>query len=54
MDLMGLKNRSHFLNEYLNPAMEGKLVFLLYPDQPKSPKQKYHLTEKGKQLINNK
>ena len=35
---------------YLTPAIEQGLVAMLYPDKPKSPKQKYYLTEKGKQL----
>ena len=53
MELMGLKNRRHFFYEYIIPAVKEELITLLFPDQPKHPKQKYYHTEKGKQLINN-
>ena len=49
MGLMQLKDRENFLNNYLNPAIEAGLVAPLYPENPKHPKQKYHLTEKGKE-----
>lgn len=49
MELIQLKDRENFLNNYLNPAMEAGLVVPLYPENPKHPKQKYHLTEKGKE-----
>lgn len=48
---MGLKDKSNFLENYLYPAIRLKLVEPLYPEQPKHPKQKYHLTEKGKTLL---
>lgn len=48
MTLMDLKDRENFMNTYLNPSMEVNLVEPLYPDQPKHPKQKYRLTENGK------
>ena len=51
MELMELKNRENFLNNYLKPSMEAGLVEPLYPDQPKHPKQKYRLTEPGKVLL---
>ena len=51
MKLMGLKDKSNFLENYLYPAIGLKLVESLYPEQPKHPKQKYHLTEKGKALL---
>ena len=49
--MMELKNRENFLDNYLNPSMETGLVEPLYPDQPKHPKQKYRLTEKGKNML---
>ena len=49
MGLMQLKDRENFLNNYLNPAIEAGLVVPLYPENPKHPKQKYHLTEKDKE-----
>ncbi|WP_294608286.1 ATP-binding protein [uncultured Bacteroides sp.] len=51
MGLMQLKDRENFLNNYLNPSMDANLVEPLYPAQPRHPKQKYRLTEKGKTLL---
>ncbi len=48
MDKLDLKNRKHFSQEYLKPSIELGLVEPIYPNQPKSPKQKYRLTDKGK------
>ena len=44
---MGLKNRENFLDNYLNPAIAGGWVKLLYPDSPRHPRQKYLLTAKA-------
>lgn len=52
MNLMNLKDRKSFLHSYLYPAIENGLVEPIYPNQPKHPKQKYRLTEKGKQHKN--
>ena len=51
MARMHLKNRESFMNTYLNPAMEMKLEEQLYPEQPNHPRQKYRLTDKGKELL---
>jgi ATP-dependent DNA helicase recG len=51
MELLELKNRSYFSKEYLKPAVETGVIEPIFPDQPKSPKQKYRLTEKGKALL---
>lgn len=48
---MDLKDKRNFLNTYIYPAIEIDLVEPLYPNQPKHPKQKYKLTEKGKVLL---
>ncbi len=47
MDGMGLKDRKNVLNLYLNPAIKGGYIRLLYPDKPRHPRQKYMLTDKG-------
>lgn len=47
MAAMGLKDRENFVNLYLNPAMAGSYIRLLYPQSPRHPRQKYLLTEKG-------
>lgn len=51
MDSLQLKNRSYFSKEYLKPAIETELLEPIYPDQPSHPKQKYRLTDKGKELL---
>ena len=51
IEMMGLKNRENFLENYLNPSMETGLMEPLYPDKPKHPRQKYRLTDRGKKLL---
>ena len=47
---LGLSDRKHFRETYLNPAIEIGLIALTIPDKPTSSKQKYRLTESGKQM----
>lgn len=49
MGALGLKDRKHFRKEYLEPALKGGWLELTQPDSPKSPTQRYRLTEKGYQ-----
>ena len=49
---IGLKNREHFSDYYLNPAIAEGYICLLYPDSPRHPRQKYLLTIKGQSLYN--
>ena len=51
MSLLNLKDRVNFLRIYLTPALEEGFIAMKYPEQPKNPKQKYMLTEKGKGLL---
>lgn len=51
MGLIGLKDKSNFLESYLYPAIGLDLVEPLYPNNPKHPRQKYRLTDKGKALL---
>ena len=46
-DMLELKHRENFIENYLNPAIKDKFIELTIPDKPNSPKQKYRLTEKG-------
>lgn len=50
MELLQLKHRENTRLTYILPALEGGYITMLYPDKPKSSKQKYYLTDKGKIL----
>lgn len=45
---LGLSDRENFRINYLVPAIENGFVELTIADKPKSSKQKYRLTEKGR------
>ena len=51
MGIIGLKDKSNFLELYLYPATRQNLVEPIYPENPKHPRQKYRLTDKGKKLL---
>ena len=51
MQRMGLNHISFFIDTYLTPAINQGYVAMLYPDKPRHPKQKYYLTEKGRELL---
>ena len=51
MQGLGLKDRKNVLNLYLNPAITGGYIRLLYSDKPRHPRQKYLLTTKGLMLL---
>jgi len=42
MDFSGFKHREHFRSKILNPLIKQRRLCLLFPDKPKSPKQKYY------------
>jgi len=44
---LDLKDPDHFRVAYINPALQDNLIEPTIPESPKSPKQKYRLTEKG-------
>ena len=45
------KSSSFFKKMVIYPAIREGLIAMLYPDKPRHPKQKYYLTEKGKELL---
>ncbi len=45
-----LKDRPHFIESYLKPALEAKLIEMTLPDKPTSRHQRYRLTAAGKAL----
>ncbi|MCE0494431.1 Fic family protein [Vibrio salinus] len=51
MEKSGHKHKPSFRKTYLLPALEAGFVEMLYPDSPKSPKQKYLLSESGRALF---
>ena len=51
MDAVGLKDRKHFAEVYLQPALEKGLLEMTIPDKPQSSKQNYRLTERGRALL---
>jgi len=44
-------NRSKFKKKFINPLLEMKLLSMTIPEKPQSSKQKYIITEKGKELL---
>jgi Fic family protein len=50
-EALGLKDDEHFRKAYLLPALEAGLIEMTIPDKPRSSKQKYRLTDKGRQVI---
>lgn len=48
---LNLKGRDNFVKLHLTPAMAEGFVTPLYPENPRHPHQKYHLTAKGLTLL---
>lgn len=54
MKAIGLSHRPTFRKNYLKPAIEAGWVELTQPDAPRSPTQRYRLTEKGRRWFQGK
>lgn len=50
---MKMTNATKFKRNYINPLLEMGVFAMTQPDSPKSPTQKYYLTELGKALLEN-
>jgi len=48
---LGLSHRPTFRENYLNPALESGWIERTQPDSPRSPTQRYRLTNKGRQWL---
>jgi ATP-dependent DNA helicase RecG len=48
---LNLSHRPTFRSNYLHPALEKGLIELTMPEKPTSSKQRYRLTDKGKQML---
>ena len=46
MEILNRTNKSKFKNTIINPLVENGFFELTNPDKPKSPTQKYRLTNK--------
>lgn len=51
MKVLDLNHKPHFNDKYIKPLLEQDLIEMTIPDKPKSPNQKYRLTQKGKKLL---
>ena len=51
MNLIGRSNRTKFRDQVLRPLLDAGFVEMTIPDKPKSSKQKYRQTEKGKRFL---
>lgn len=49
--ILGIKHRPTFRENYLHPALQQGLIEYTNPDKPQSSKQRYRLTDKGRQLL---
>ncbi len=48
---LALKAEENFRTLYLTPALDARLVEMTIPNKPRSSKQKYRLTEKGRRFL---
>ena len=51
LTLMALKDRKHLRSHYLLPALEAGLIEMTVPDKPRSRKQMYRTTPKGRVVL---
>ena len=50
-EIAGVHHRSFFKKQHLDPLIEYGFMAMTVPDKPRSSKQKYVITEAGKELI---
>ncbi|MBU2226062.1 MAG: hypothetical protein KJ936_00065 [Proteobacteria bacterium] len=48
---LDLRHRDNFIEAYLQPALIAGLLEMTTPDKPRSSKQKYRLSEKGRAVV---
>jgi len=51
MAATGRASRTKFRHQVLNPLLDAGLIEMTIPDKPRSSKQRYRLTQKGRELL---
>lgn len=51
MNTFDWNNRTKFRKKLINPLLEMELLSMTIPDKPRSSRQKYVITKKGKDLL---
>jgi ATP-dependent DNA helicase RecG len=51
MAITGRSDRTKFRHQVLHPLLEQGLIEMTIPDKPRSSKQKYRLTDKGRNMV---
>jgi Fic family protein len=51
MAKLGLSHRATFRTNYLDPALEGQFIERLQPNSPRSPTQRYRITDRGRGML---
>ncbi|WP_416395604.1 Fic family protein [Allohahella sp. A8] len=51
LEILSLNHRPTFLQNYLQPALAAHVVEMTQPDSPRSPTQKYRLTDSGRKIL---
>jgi len=51
MAIAGGADRTKFRDQVLNSLLEERLVEMTIPDKPRSRKQRYRLTDKGRRVL---
>lgn len=54
MAIAGRSDRTKFRNQVLNSLLEDGLIEMTIPEKPSSSKQKYRLTDKGREVLRSK
>jgi predicted HTH transcriptional regulator len=50
-EMLGIKHRPNFRDNYLHPAIEAGFIEHTIPDKPTTPLQKYRITDKGREAL---
>ncbi|KPA18671.1 cell division protein Fic [Candidatus Magnetomorum sp. HK-1] len=50
-ETLNIKSQDYFRKHFLNPSQQLGLIDMTIPDKPRSSKQKYQLTKKGRMVL---